>query len=170
MWNMPTSDLATASQEPNPGEFLDVLGPRIQHLTALSGADDGYCLFRGIFPAGAIVPIHSHADRETFYILDGELQGLRGDCWVRLVGGDVFDVPGDLRHGFRNLSGAPVSLLFVTTMRMGRFFRDIGRPAATVPAGPPTPADLQRLFEIAHRYGHWLGSAADNAAVGITLG
>ena len=136
----------------------------------MSDADDGYCLLRGIFPAGVIVPIHSHVDQETFYILDGELQGLRGDRWVSLVGGDVFDVPGDLRHGFRNLSGTPVSLLFVTTTRMGRFFRDIGRPAATAPVSPPTSADFQRLFEIAHRYGHWLGSAADNAAVGITLG
>ena len=167
---MPMSDLATASQEANVGEFLDVLGPRIQHLTTLSDADDGYCLLRSIFSADAIVPIHSHGDRETFYILDGELQGLREDRWVRLVRGDVFDVPGDLRHGFRNLSGAPVSLLFVTTMRMGRFFRDVGRPAATVPAGPPMPADRQRLFEIARRYGHWLGNPADNAAVCITLG
>jgi len=164
------SDRARSSQEANLGEFLDVLGPRVQHLTALSGANDGYCLFRGIFPTGVVVPIHSHVDRETFYILDGELEGLRGDRWVRLVDGDVFDVPGDLRHGFRNVSGTPVSLLFVTTMRMGRFFRDLGRPAATVAEGPPTPADLQRLFEMAHRYGHWLGSPADNAAVGITLG
>jgi len=63
-----------------------------------------------------------------------------------------------------------VSLLFVTTMRMGRFFRDIGRPAATAPPGPPTPADLQRFAEIAHRYGHWRGSLSDNAAVGISFG
>jgi len=164
------SDLGTSTGNPDIGEMLDVLGPRLQHLTALSHGDEEYCLIRSLVPAGVVVPIHSHADRETFYIIHGELQGLRSDRWVSLVDGDVFDVPGDVRHAFRNQSGAPVSLLLVTTMRMGRFFRDVGRPVARVPAGPPMPADRQRLFEIAHRYGHWLGSPADNAAVGTTLG
>jgi quercetin dioxygenase-like cupin family protein len=149
---------------------LDVLGPQIQYLTTLSDADDGYCLIRSTFPDGSAVPIHSHADRETFYILDGELQGLWEDRWRTLVAGDVFDVPGNTKHGFRNVSGAPVSLLFVTTMRMGRFFREIGRPAATAPQGPPNPADLERFFEIADRYGYWLGGPEDNAAVGVSLG
>ena len=48
--------------------------------------------------------------------------------------------------------------------------RVAGRPAGPAPPGPPTPADLQRFSEIAHRYGHWLGSLADNAAVGISFG
>jgi quercetin dioxygenase-like cupin family protein len=162
-------DLVAMPKEAGSGEILDALGPRIQHLTALSDADNGYCLIRSSFPAGSVVPIHAHADRETFYILDGELQGLREDCWRTLAGGDVFDVPGKTKHGFRNLSGAPVSLLCVTTMRMGRFFREISRPAATVPPGPPSPADLERFFEIAERYGYWVGSPGDNAAVGIPL-
>jgi quercetin dioxygenase-like cupin family protein len=167
---MSISDFATMSQQAGGGEILGALGPRIQRLTALSDEDDGYCLIRSTFPAGVVVPIHSHADRETFYILDGELACGGIDRWFRLADRDVFDVPGALRHGFRNLSGAPASLLFVTTMRMAGFFRDIGRPAATAPRGPPTPAGLQRFSEIAHRYGPWLGSLADNAAVGISLG
>jgi hypothetical protein len=61
-------------------------------------------------------------------------------------------------------------LLIVTTMRLGRFLRDIGRPAATVEPGPPKPEDLQRLLETVQAYGYWLGSPADNAAVGISLG
>ena len=151
-------------------EVLDVLGSHIQHLTVLSDADDGYCLIRSIFPAGVVVPVHSHSDRETFYILAGELQGLWEDRWITLGGGDVFDVPGDIKHGWRNVSGAPVSLLLATTMRLGRFLRDIGRPVATIPPGPPAPADLQRFVETAHAYGYWLGSPEDNAAVGLSFG
>lgn len=154
---------------PGNAEFLDVLGPQIQLITALSESDDGYCVVKSVFPAGVAVPIHSHADRETFYILDGELEALCESCWRTLVGGDVFDVPGHTKHGFRNVSGAPVSLLFVTTMRMGRFFREVGRPAATVPPGPPNPAYLQRFFEITRRYGYWLGGPEDNAAVGLSF-
>ncbi len=127
-------------------------------------------MIRSTIPAQVVVPVHSHADRETFYILAGELQGLREVHWSTLVSGEVFDVPGDTRHGFRNLSGTSVSLLLVTTMRMGRFFRDVGRPAATVAPGPPNEADVQRFFEIAQSYGHWLGSPKDNADVGISFG
>jgi quercetin dioxygenase-like cupin family protein len=166
---MRQSDLALQSREAGNGEWLDLFGPQVQLVTALSDEDDGYCLFRGTVPAGAFVPVHSHADRETFYILGGELQGLRQDRWLTLAGGDVLDIPGGVKHAFSNLSAAPVSLVFVTTMRLGRFFCEVGRPVATVPPGPPTPADLQRFLEISHAYGHWLGSPEDNAAVGISL-
>jgi hypothetical protein len=46
---MSISDLATAPREVNVGELLDVLRPRVQHLTALSH-DKGYCLLRSPFP------------------------------------------------------------------------------------------------------------------------
>jgi quercetin dioxygenase-like cupin family protein len=153
-----------------PFEVLDVLGPQIQYLTPLSESNEGYCLVKSTVAPGVIVPIHSHADRETFYILAGELQGLTEDRWHIFGPGGVFDVPGGIRHAFRNVSSASVSLLFVTTMRMGRFFREVGRPAATLPPGPPAPADLQRFALLAHEYGYWLGSPEDNAAVGLSFG
>ena len=58
-------------------------------------------------------------------------------------------------------------MLLVVPMRSGRFFQDIGRPLASVEPGPPKPADVQRLVEISQAYGHWLGSPADNSAVGL---
>jgi hypothetical protein len=61
-------------------------------------------------------------------------------------------------------------MLVVVAMRLGRFFRDIGRPVATVAPGAPKLADLQRLVETSHAYGYWLGSAADNAAAGVSFG
>lgn len=158
------------SKAAGPNEPLDLFGHQIQHLTALSDADGGYCLIRSNFPAGAVVPIHSHADRETFYVLAGEPQALWEDHWSTLAADDVLDVPGGVKHAWRNASGAPASLLLVTTMRMGRFLRDISRPAATAPPGPPKPEELQRFSEIARAYGYWIGSPADNAAVGISFG
>jgi hypothetical protein len=55
-------------------------------------------------------------------------------------------------------------------MRLGRFFRDIGRPVTMANQSAPGPADFQRLLEIAHAYGYWLGSPADNAAAGLSFG
>ena len=166
---MSVAHLKTASKVTDT-EILDVLGPRIQFLTALSDNDDDYCLIKGTIPSGVVVPVHSHAERETFYVLGGEIQALWKDHWITLGAGDVLDVPGGLKHGWRNVSGAPASQLLVVPMRLGRFFRDIGRAAATIPPGPPKPEDLERLVEIAHRYGYWTGGPADNAAIGISFG
>ena len=145
-----------------PSEIFDVLGPRIQFLTELSDNDEDYCLIKGIVPPGVVVPIHCHSERETFYVLGGEVEGLWEDRWVSLGAGDIFDVPSGLKHGWRNGAATPASLLSVMPMRLGRFLRDISRPAET--ASTPKPEDLQRA------YGYWLGSPADNAAVGISLG
>lgn len=167
---MPLPSVKATSNKAEINEIVDVLGPRIQFLTALSDNDDDYCLIRGIVPAGVVVPIHSHAERETFYVLEGEVQGLLEDHWITLGPGDVFEVAGGLKHAWRNTSGMSVLLLVVVPMRLGRFFRDIGRSAPLAGQDAPKPADFQRFLEIAHRYGYWLGNPADNAAVGISFG
>ena len=153
-----------------PSDTLDVLGPQIQFLTELSDNDEDYCLIKGSVLPGVVVPIHSHPERETFYILGGEVQGLWEDRWISLGAGDIFDVPGGLKHGWRNASSMPAILLIVVPIRLGRFLREISRPAETASQGAPKPADFQRLLEIARAYGYWVGSPADNAAVGISLG
>jgi hypothetical protein len=47
----------TATRDAGANETLDVLGPRIRFLTALSRKDDEYCLIAGAVPAGVVVPI-----------------------------------------------------------------------------------------------------------------
>ncbi len=119
-------------------------------------------------PAGVTVPMHSHEDRETFYILTGELDGLIGTEWTTLLPGMVLDVKNGVRHALRNTATATSTLLMVTTMKMGQFFRDVGRPYA--PGLPlPTPADLQHFRAVSSEYGYWMGTPADNLVVGITL-
>jgi hypothetical protein len=145
-------------------EILDLLGPTIQHLTPLSDENDGYCLLRGTIAPGVVVPIHSHADRER-----GQLQALKDDSWETFRAGDVFDVPGGTKHAFRNMSDETVSTLIVATMALGRFFRQVGRPIANVPPAPPSSEVLQRFARASLGEGHWLGSVADNAAIGIAV-
>jgi mannose-6-phosphate isomerase-like protein (cupin superfamily) len=82
---MPRFDLETTGGAP--GEALDGLGPRIRFLTALSDNDADYCLVAGAVPAGVVVPVHSHPERETFCILEGELQALRDSRWITLGAG-----------------------------------------------------------------------------------
>jgi quercetin dioxygenase-like cupin family protein len=90
-------------------EVFELFGPTIQFLTPLPDDDDGYCLLMGDVPPGVVVPIHSHSDHETFYILAGEVQALKEDHWQTFGAGDVFDVPGGTKHAFRNVSAKNAS-------------------------------------------------------------
>jgi hypothetical protein len=46
------------------------------------------------------------------------------------------------------------------------FFREIAKPAQQGPPAPPSPEDMQRLFAVAAKYSHWMGSPEENAALG----
>jgi quercetin dioxygenase-like cupin family protein len=152
----------------NDGETLDVLGPRINFLASLDIGEDEFTLIAGTVGPGVIVPLHSHPDRELFSIADGVLDAFVADQWHTFGAGDVVDIRDGARHAWRNTSGTPALVLIVTTVRMGRFFREIGRPiAATV--GPASPSDVERLLSTSARYGYWTGSPEDNAAIGLSL-
>ncbi|MEC0270508.1 cupin domain-containing protein [Paenibacillus anseongense] len=150
-------------------KVLDVMGPRIQLVTDLIENKD-YSLMKAEVPAGVIVPVHSHDDRETFVVLTGELEAFTEDSWKTVKAGETVDIPGDVKHAWRNSSNETVTLLVVSTVKMGEFFNEIGRPVDTVPPGPPSLEVLQHFVEVAITYGYWLGTPEDNALIGIKLG
>ena len=94
--------------------------------------------------------------------------GRMRDRACALRAGDVLDIRDGVRHAWRNISEAPVRLLIVTTVRLGKFLREIGRPLAAANA-PPSPGDVERLISISKRHGYWNGSSDDNAAIGLSL-
>jgi hypothetical protein len=106
------------------------------------------CLMRGTIPPGVFVPLRSHLDPETFIQLSGCLEGLSetrdGFRWLPIAPGEVFHVPGEAKHAFRNRSEAAAVGIVVTTPRLGRFFREVGtghcRAATASSVGPGHPA------------------------------
>jgi uncharacterized RmlC-like cupin family protein len=129
-------------------------------------------VLRGVVPPGVTVPLHRHGDTEDFLIISGTQQvlvhGKTGLEWHDAHAGDYVCIPGDVPHAIRNVTEEPAVALIVTTARMGRFFREIGRPATDTPA-PPTPVELEHFVNVAVRYGYILGTAEENATVGITI-
>lgn len=121
-------------------------------------------------PPGVIDPVHSHEDRETFVVLTGKLEAFTEDSWKAVRAGDTVDIPGNVKHAWRNSSNETVTLLVVSTVQMGEFFNEIGRPVDTVPPGAPAPEVIHRFVEVAIAYGYWLGTPDDNASIGIKLG
>jgi quercetin dioxygenase-like cupin family protein len=150
-------------------DTIDILGPQIRFLTPLVDDPDEYCVISSVLPPTVVVPLHSHPERETFLILSGALDAFDGSAWSTYRAGEVFDVPGGVKHAFRNTSAAPVSVVLVTRTSMGRFFRSIGRRAADVPPGPPAAEAIEAFMTAANQHGYWLGSPAENAEIGIAL-
>jgi quercetin dioxygenase-like cupin family protein len=153
-------------------ETINILGPTIQFLTLPEADDNDPCVMRGTIPPGVPVPLHSHRDPETFLMISGEVEGLAesdgGFKWVRIRPGDVFHVPGEAKHAFRNETGAPAVMIIVSTCRIGRFFREVATPAAAQP-GPPSAEVILHFLETAEKYGYWNASPEENAEIGISL-
>lgn len=159
-------------KNPTTGLIIEVFGPTIEYLTSPDEEGIDFCVLKGTIPPGVAVPLHSHPDTEDFIIISGSMEGLRYDedgyHWIVAEEGDFLHVPGNARHAWRNNSGNPVISLMITTRKMGRFFREIGKPATGTPA-PPTPEDLARFAEISARYGYWNATPEENEAAGIPM-
>jgi quercetin dioxygenase-like cupin family protein len=140
---MPTqTQVIHSSNEP----LFDIFGPVLQFLVTPAQSSEAFALMRGMVPPGVAIPLHSHADPEVLFVLEGELNVLQyeGDSshWVTTRPGEIVCIPGDVRHALRNTSPTTVTLLLTTTPNIYRFFRELGKPFhPDQPLGPPTPQD-----------------------------
>jgi quercetin dioxygenase-like cupin family protein len=128
-------------------------GATIEYLTPIAESEP--CVMRGSIPAGGVVPLHSHADPETFLVLEGEALSYTGD-WQPVEAGDVVHIPGHVRHAWRNHTRHPVVMHLVTTAPLARFFAAVA-------------ADPDRFLEISDRYGYWNATPEENADVGLQI-
>jgi quercetin dioxygenase-like cupin family protein len=146
--------------DPGAAETIAVLGPTVQFLTPPAGADEAPCVMRGTIPGSGFVPLHSHADPETFLAISGELEGLTYEdgrpAWVGVRPGAVFHVPGGAKHAWRNPSDQPAVMTVVATAKLGRFFRELA-------------SEPERFAAISERYGYWNATPEENAAIGLEL-
>ncbi|GHO72429.1 cupin [Ktedonobacter sp. SOSP1-85] len=160
--------MTTASTEKNPstGLTVEVFGPTVEFLTT----ESGFSVLKGVVPPGVFVPMHSHPDVEDFIVIAGEMQCLKQEPesheWITAKVGDYIHVPGNARHAWRNASNEPAILLIITTNKMEQFFRESGRSIdGTLQL--PTPEELGKFAAISAKYGYWIATPEENAAVGI---
>jgi len=151
-------------------EAFEVFGPTVEYLT--QPRDGEPCIMRGTIPPHVSVPLHSHADPETFMMIFGVVEGLShsadGFEWIEVRPGDIFHVPGGAMHAFRNQTGEPAIMLIVSTDRIGRFFQEVGSPVRDGPQVRPFDP-FERFLQASKRYGYWNASPEENARVGIVL-
>ncbi len=153
---------------------FDVFGVEIQFLVAPTEGTDQLSLIRGTIPPGVVVPLHSHAEPELLFCLEGSLDIFRGtgepQGWTRLRRNETFTFPAGVKHALRNSSSSECALLVTTQGSLFNFFRAVAQPLQPghEPA-PPSPEVMQQLFAAADRYRYWMASPEENAAIGLAL-
>jgi quercetin dioxygenase-like cupin family protein len=170
--------VATKQANPNArsvDQTFNTFGVLLNFLVIPNETGHEVSLFKGILPPGVVIPLHSHAEPEVFYVLEGSLEVYRESGqppgWSTIQPGGVLAIPGNVKHALRNSSSMPTTVLLVTQDELYNFFRSIAKPleAGKMPA-PPSPEDMQELFVAAAKYHYWMGSPEENAIIGISLG
>src|ERR1700726_826627 len=165
-----TSETKTGTSSRAEKQTFIVLGVLLQFLSAPKQINDQIGVMRGTVPSGVVIPLHSHADPEIFYVLNGSLEVFQAEGWQTVTAGEVVSIPGNVRHAGRNTSPSPITLITVSKQQLYSFFRELARPFdPNRPPAPPTPEEMQQLFSVAEKYEYWLASPSEKAAIGLPL-
>jgi quercetin dioxygenase-like cupin family protein len=113
-----------------------------------------FCLVDERATRGESVPLHRHPDdRESFYVLEGELTLYVGDgSGMRAPAGSFAHIPGGTVHGFR-VESEEARYLILTTPRHGEFYRAITLPSGPGGLPPGEPVEGARIKQAARDYG-----------------
>ena len=127
---------------------LAVVGDTVRILLAGADTGGGFALIEETSPPGGGPPPHVHHNEdEVFYVVEGTVEFLLGNRWVRAGAGTGFFGPRGVPHTFRNAGSGPSRVLAtISPAGFERFFEEVDRLAAS---GPPTP---EALIELGKRY------------------
>jgi quercetin dioxygenase-like cupin family protein len=169
-----TSETKTGTSSRAEEQTFIVLGVLLQFLTTPEQINDQICVMRATVLSGVEIPLHSQADPEIFYVLNGSIEVFQAEGqsagWQTVTAGEVVSIPGNVRHALRNTSPSPITSITVSKQELYSFFRELARPFdPNRPPAPPTPEEMQQLFRVAEKYEYWLASPDENAAIGISL-
>src|SRR6266550_5889487 len=97
-----TSETKTASSRGADQQTFIVLGVLLQFLSTPEQIKDQISVMRGTVPSGVVIPLHSHADPEIFYVLNGSLEVFQAEGpsagWQTVNVAEVVSIPGNVRH------------------------------------------------------------------------
>jgi quercetin dioxygenase-like cupin family protein len=144
-------------RSPGEGRVIGVVGDIYRFLATGEETGGAYALWVANVLPGRGPPPHTHSrEEEAFYILDGEVVFSVGD--ERLVGtpGMFINMPISRQHAFRNESGRSARMLIsIAPAGLEKMFFEVGQPVppGATSVGPPSPAEIAKLLEVAPRYG-----------------
>jgi|SRR5215831_6951854 len=129
-------------------------------LTFLATGEDTqgqFALLEIVGRKGNVPPPHiHHREDEIFYVLDGELTVSVGDRIIKATPGTMVFLPRNVQHSFTIDSEQGRMLVLLTPAGFEGWFKDFSVPAPAMtlpPAAEVGYSDIQRMLEVAPRYG-----------------
>lgn len=142
---------------PSEGRTISVVGDVYRFLATGEDTDGKYALIEAIVPPGGGPPPHVHSrEEEGFYILEGEITFIVAENRIVATAGMFANMPVGTPHSFKNESSRPAKMLIsMTPAGLEQMFFEVGLPVAegTTTAAPPTKAEVEKLPEVAPKYG-----------------
>src|SRR5258707_2523936 len=109
-----TSETKTGTSSRAEEQTFIVLGVLLQFLSTPEQVNDQMSVMRGTVPSGVVIPLHSHAEPEIFYVLNGSLEVFQSEGWQTVTAGEVVAIPGNVSHELRNASPSPITSIIVS--------------------------------------------------------
>jgi quercetin dioxygenase-like cupin family protein len=137
------------SQQQTVSGTLDVVGDKVRILLGKAQTGGAYAMVESLTPPGLGPPPHVHRNEdEGFFVLEGEVEFLAGDRWVRAPTGTSFFGKRGTPHTYRNAGSTPSRMVvIISPAGFEEFFVEVDR-LSTI--GEPTP---EQLVELGRRYG-----------------
>ena len=144
-------------RKPTEGRTIAVVGDVYRFLATGDDTNGKYALWEAIVPPGGGPPPHVHSrEEEGFYILEGEITFRIGAERIVATAGMFANMPVGTPHSFKNESGQSAKMLIsVAPAGLEQMFFEVGVPVdqGATTASPATKAEIEKLLEIAPRYG-----------------
>ena len=142
---------------PSEGRTIAVVGDVYRFMATGDNTNGKYAIWEAIVPPGGGPPPHVHSqEEEGFYILEGEITFQVGEKRVVATPGMFANMPVGTPHAFKTESDRPARMLIsVAPAGLEKMFFEVGVPLydGATTALPPTKAEIEKLLEVAPRYG-----------------
>jgi quercetin dioxygenase-like cupin family protein len=144
-------------RSPTQGRTIAIVGDVYRFLATGDDTNGKYALWEAIVPPGGGPPTHVHTrEEEGFYVLEGEITFQVGDERIVATAGMFANLPVGTPHSFKNESRRLAKMLIsVAPAGLEQMFFEFGIPVpqGATAAPPPTREEVEKLLEIAPRYG-----------------
>ena len=139
------------------GRTIAVVGDVYRFLATAEDTNGKYAMWEAIVPPGGGPPPHVHSrEEEGFYILEGEITFTIDGKPLIATAGMFANMPVGTPHSFKNESSRSTRMLIsVAPAGLEKMFFECGVPVpqGATTAAPPTKEEIEKLLEIAPRYG-----------------
>ena len=116
-----------------------------------------FALIEAVGRRGNVPPPHiHHREHEIFYVLEGEIAVSVNDRTIKVTPGTMVFLPRESRHSFTIESEQVRMLQLLTPAGLEGWFKEFSVPAPAMtlpPADEPGYHDVQRMLDVASRYG-----------------